>query len=200
MSATCLVPECLTERHKKARGWCRAHYQRWLRHGDPRGGRGFAPGVPLAHRVLVLTDRSGGPDACWPWLGARDTDGYGMLKLRYQRYRVPRLVFEFDRGHPPSPEKPCICHTCDNPDCCNPKHLWAGTPGDNNRDREEKGRSVRLVGEDHPNAKLTANQVQAARAQYQAGSISQAKLARRLGISRTTLHPILQRTAWRHVA
>lgn len=36
-------------------------------------------------------------------------------------------------------------HTCDNPRCINPEHLVAGTRGDNNRDRAERGRSAKKV-------------------------------------------------------
>ena len=41
----------------------------------------------------------------------------------------------------------CICHSCDNPQCCNPSHLFLGTFADNNSDRANKGRSYRPFGD-----------------------------------------------------
>jgi hypothetical protein len=49
------------------------------------------------------------------------------------------LAYRLAFGHPP-PDKPCILHVCDNPSCCNPAHLWAGTAADNNVDMARKGR------------------------------------------------------------
>lgn len=34
--AICTVDEC--ERSAEVRGWCRKHYRRWQRHGDPEAG------------------------------------------------------------------------------------------------------------------------------------------------------------------
>ena len=34
-----------------------------------------------------------------------------------------------------------VCHTCDNPPCCNPHHHFLGTQTDNNADRHAKGRT-----------------------------------------------------------
>jgi len=49
-----------------------------------------------------------------------------------------------------------VCHTCDNPSCCNPSHLFLGTPKDNNDDKMAKGRHNPVVGEHNPQAKITA--------------------------------------------
>lgn len=109
--------------------------------------------MPIPHadialqRLLEGVDRSGGPDACWPWVRVSDKHGYGRLWIgsrtdgSLQRIGAHVLAYRLTHGDPP-PDKPCILHTCDNPPCCNPKHLWAGTQADNNADSAKKGRTV----------------------------------------------------------
>lgn len=85
---------------------------------------------------------AGGPDECWPWKGNISQRGYGILhraKIR-KNLRANRLSFAIHNG--PIPDGMMVCHTCDNPSCCNPKHLYAGTNQDNVNDREARGRSV----------------------------------------------------------
>lgn len=102
---------------------------------------------PPEERLRDGIDRSGGPDACWPWIKARDGHGYGTLRIGSRLDGTSRMVgahvlaYRLADGDPPA-DKPCILHTCDNPPCCNPKHLWAGTRADNNADSARKGRTV----------------------------------------------------------
>lgn len=80
---------------------------------------------------------------CWLWLKGKDRDGYGQCSdSKYARiYKVTRahqLAYRVWKGE--KPEKSIICHTCDNPSCCNPEHLYAGTWESNVRDCIERGR------------------------------------------------------------
>lgn len=77
-----------------------------------------------------------GPDDCWEWNGSR-TRGYGYFTIRKKATRAHRLSFFLEHGHWPQPE--CL-HSCDNPACQNPRHLWEGTQLDNIRDACQKGR------------------------------------------------------------
>lgn len=76
---------------------------------------------------------------CWEWSGPRTENGYGSVKVG-QAYSTTtaahRLSYEVHHG--PIPPGLEICHTCDNPPCMNPDHLWAGTHLENMQDRSAK--------------------------------------------------------------
>lgn len=84
-------------------------------------------------------DRSGGDAACWPWLGIRHEKGYGIFFVGGQIYRAHRASYRLFVGA--FDELLAICHSCDNPPCVNPAHLWAGSILANNQDRAAKGRA-----------------------------------------------------------
>ena len=81
----------------------------------------------------------GAADECWAWLAACDGSGYGVISEdHYKQLRAPRVSYEIANG--PIPEGKCVMHTCDNPNCVNPKHLRVGTVAENNWDKMLKGR------------------------------------------------------------
>lgn len=81
-----------------------------------------------------------GPDECWPWKRSTMRGGYGRFPVTSRnQQRAHRYAYELTHG--PIPKDIVICHRCDNPPCCNPAHLFAGTHADNVRDRVAKGRS-----------------------------------------------------------
>ena len=83
-----------------------------------------------------------GEGECWPWVGGIDTGGYGHATFFGASFQAHRLAWEFAHGQIPA--SMLICHTCDNPPCCNPNHLFLGTPADNMRDMQKKGRGVKI--------------------------------------------------------
>lgn len=136
-----------------------------------------------------------GPDECWPWTGTIDSHGYGRIFLSSKNTLAHRVAFEI--GHGTSAAGMLVCHRCDNRSCCNPAHLFLGTPADNLRDAAEKGRMPR--GEDCPRARLTEDQVREIRALASAGG-KQRDIAQRFGITQPNVGYICRRDTWRHVA
>ena len=79
-----------------------------------------------------------GADECWPWNGVCDQHGYGRIHFMSSKVKAHRVSYEMMNG--PIPDGLLVRHTCDNPNCVNPKHLCVGTQKDNMRDASDRGR------------------------------------------------------------
>ena len=115
--------------------------------------------------IMSNVDTSGGPDACWPWVGTARTvtrGGYPLTRWRGRSQTMPRVVLCIARGVPDSPGLVCR-HVCDNPSCCNPAHLIPGTALDNMRDCIERDRRAKKYRAHNRVKKLTDDQVRAIR-------------------------------------
>jgi hypothetical protein len=83
-------------------------------------------------------DRSGGPRSCWEWQGGKKAEGYGAA-VHFGLQGAHRIAWYYAHGHP---GQMYVLHNCDNPACCNPRHLRLGTHLDNMRDMVERGRQM----------------------------------------------------------
>lgn len=134
-------------------------------------------------------DRSGGNDACWNWTGS-SIKGYGNMRWRGGIEYAHRIAYELAYGN--CPKDLDVLHTCDNPSCCNPRHLVLGTHLANMHDRDVKGRQVTQRGENHKLSKLTDVQVIEIRERYAKGNVQQAQLAREYGVSRSLIYKLVR--------
>jgi hypothetical protein len=94
----------------------------------------------LSERFWAQVDRRGS-DGCWPFIGGRDRDGYGLITEGRRQLRAPRVAYEIQNG--PIPSGSIVMHSCDNTWCCNGAHLSLGTTLQNNRDKAARGRSTK---------------------------------------------------------
>lgn len=147
---------------------------------------------PIEERFWPKVDKRG-PEDCWEWIGARQVSGYGFIYAgRNPRFLIAhRVSWELANG--PIPAGLVVCHHCDDPPCCNPKHLFLGTRADNNRDRAKKkrGRESRQWGEQNPNVKVSDEQCAKMRDLYESGW-SQTHIAKRFGIKQPQVSRIVR--------
>lgn len=148
-------------------------------------------------RFWSKVDRRG-DDECWPWLASvrRKDEGYGAFYLNGRHQPASRVAYMLTYGD--IPPGVVVCHRCDNPPCCNPAHLFLGTPQDNDADRVAKGRQAR--GSRNGYAKLTERQVWAIR-QLRSIGAKPAWLAERFGVTPVYIWSLCtgHRGAWQHI-
>jgi hypothetical protein len=135
-------------------------------------------------------------DGCWPWLGGKNTWGYGSVFYRGKNSNASRVAAILSHGE--VPEGLVVCHSCDNPLCCRPSHLFIATQAENLADCRAKGRAVYRTGCDHhrATAKVTPEQIMDARRAYESGE-TQTSIARRLGVHSSTISRAVRGHIWR---
>lgn len=137
-----------------------------------------------------------GPDDCWEWQGYGNGKGYGTLWVSGSQCLAHRLSYELNNG--PIPRNHHICHSCDNPGCVNPSHLFTGTNYENAIDKVNKGRLVKSVGSNNGFAKLTPNKIRAIRSARNSGKTT-VQIADEFGIGTSHVSKIVLRQIWRHI-
>lgn len=164
----------------------------------------------ITNRVITRfwskVDRTTATNGCWLWEAAIADTGYGIFGIGRTVFGAHRISYLIEHGSIP-PDKPCVLHRCDNRRCVNPKHLFAGTKGDNSLDMARKGRDGFTL---HPEtvrrgvkintSKLTENDVKEIRSVATKRFYDRIKLARRFNVSESAISKIVAMRCWKHVA
>lgn len=152
-------------------------------------------GWTLAQKIEFYSAK---PNAkgCRFWTGSLTDSGYAQLHWKGRPRKVHRLVLEQILGRPIK-ESMAALHTCDQPACVEPSHLWEGTQFENVKDMIVKGRNSleRPKGTDHGMARLTEKQVYAIRASKK----TLVTIANKYGISHQHAQAIRSRKIWKHL-
>jgi len=134
--------------------------------------------------------------SCWDWEAARNSKGYGRFWLNGKTVNAHRLAYCLYHGlELVDIRGECICHSCDNPSCCNPEHLWLGTDADNIWDRDNKGRGNK--GKKNGRAKLDEEDVVSMRRRYPTETLR--KLANEFEISKSGVWSVISHRTWKHI-
>lgn len=157
---------------------------------------------------------------CWNWTGFCSKDGYGKInisekaldnsknlitirpfnKTLIRSVTASRYSYILFRGHIPKvsniKDRLCVCHTCDNPKCVNPEHLFLGTYKDNSNDKLLKNRQIK--GEYSPKTKLKNADILKIRELSKQGVFAKI-IAKQFNISVGGVYHITHGRTWRHL-
>ena len=168
-----------------------------------------ASGVPVRRNdefsFWARVDRISSPNGCWHWTGGKKPNGYGCISFQSKRWLTHRLAyFLSNKIHPGDM---FVCHSCDQPSCCNPSHLFLGSNSDNIIDATKKGRHKCNFKDDriervqsgvYPSQKLTVENVNDIKTLLSSG-MTHKDIAKIFCVSRPTITCINSGRTWWHV-
>lgn len=125
------------------------------------------------NKIIITAD----DNQCWLWIASSHKQGYGWFGTE--------LAHRIAWSYPDYliPDGLCILHSCDNPKCCNPKHLFLGTQLENIQDKVNKNRQSKISGEKHHSCRISDKQIEEIRERYAKGGVLYKTIAQDMGIA-----------------
>jgi len=192
----CKIEGCGIKHYGK--GFCRKHYRRFFKHGNPNMVLCENVGTKKTIQEQLWNRVEIDSNDCWNFIGCKNR-GYGRLGYKGKLIYAHRLAWILTNGE--IPVDMCVLHRCDNPACIFPNHLFLGTYKDNMQDMISKNRQRYSFISGHPsfNTKLDQGQVKEIRGLYDSGDISQYKLAKLYGVTKSCIQKIISKNSWRNI-
>lgn len=148
-------------------------------------------------RFLSKIDKNSSPNGCWIWTAHLSINGYPRFRLNKKTLEGHRLSYFIFKDNI-FPDKNYICHTCDNPSCVNPEHLFAGTNQDNMTDRNNKNRQWKPIGSKHPRALIDEEDVKEIKKLLKCG-MTHKNIAKKFNVKISLISDISCKRTWIHV-
>ncbi len=192
----CTVENCKDQDH--AKGLCVKHYRAFVKYGNPNA---YKPHFgSLSERFFRHVQKGEHDDNCWKWTAAKNPQGYGKIGIGAPTHKVEgaHRVSWMLHNNAQIPVGLFVLHSCDNPECTNPKHLRVGTKSENMNDmysRARQGKRNLPIGERNNKAVLTAEKVLYIRSSAKTNG----QLAEEMGISKTCVRLARIGETWAHV-
>lgn len=156
--------------------------------------------LPKKPQRLGSTDGSaeGRKIPCLIWDMGKSGNGYGKIYVNGLQHQAHRWAYQFT--FKTQLGRSNVCHSCDNPSCINPHHLFAGTQKDNLSDMRAKGRERKVgpKGNRNPKSIYSPNQVLEMRDRFGFGETISA-LRKQFGGTYQSIHAIVHRHTWQHL-
>ncbi|WP_146198909.1 hypothetical protein [Falsochrobactrum shanghaiense] len=171
-------------------GYCRKHYARLLRHGDPLGGGiDYGAANKFVRDTALLQD----VDECIAWPFGKNAEGRGRVRVAGKSINADVAVLIAAKGDKPTPKHEC-CHSCGNGHlgCVNPSHMYWGTRKENVADAIAHGTSYTLhvpTGEAHHCAKYSDILIDTVMRRLQNGE-RPSRVARDMGIPSSYIYSL----------
>ena len=146
----------------------------------------YIPGRSVYKRFMDFVDVA--ESGCWEWQGPRGPKGYGRFKVSGKNVAAHRISYFMHKAIMLGRDNH-VCHSCDNPRCVNPDHLWHGSNADNVADRVTKQRQ---------HSKLTKDDVYNIRMRWKRCEL-QKDLADEFGVAVSTISMVVNGLRWKHV-
>lgn len=136
-------------------------------------------GIPFECWFWSNVDTLQGANDCWVWRNAKNPLIHVTISQNKKHLSAHRVAYELSKGEIPKGQ--FVCHSCDNPICCNPRHLWTGSHQDNMTDMSVKGRAGRKP-------VVTLDQYLSVRDQINNPNVIMADIAENLGVAISSVY------------